>query len=227
MRPLTSEAGVEGHPALSPDGRFLVYAAGPGFYGPRDLFLRSVSEGAPLRLPTSRDEPPPPGRRRRRIAFVRQSAGSPAASWCCPFPRRRAHVGRCAAPATGLAWLASAPSCGRPSGPDEVNRIRALDVSRRGRPRRTRPSRDSLGDSDPLPSRRPAGGLPPIFSNGVQVLYLADARTGAERALTRDGWKAFSYAWAPDGRTLFYTTTAAAISGSGRSTPGGRRSRSG
>jgi Tol biopolymer transport system component len=43
------------------------------------------------------------------------------------------------------------------------------------------------------------------LSVGVDEIHLADARSGDERPLTR-GWKALGYAWAPDGRTLFYAT---------------------
>jgi Tol biopolymer transport system component len=43
-------------------------------------------------------------------------------------------------------------------------------------------------------------------SKGVDFLYMADVRTGAERQLTSDGWKALGYAWAPDGRTLFHAS---------------------
>jgi Tol biopolymer transport system component len=212
MRPLTSEPGVEGSPALSPDGRFLVYSAGPGFYGQHDLFLRSVNEGAPLRLtgdPAHEAAPAwsPSG---DRIAFVRVSGGEPCRIVVLPVPRGAERtVGRCStAGSTGLAWLdertillADRPSL------SEVSRIRALDVETGAVRDLTRPSAESLGDSGPLPTPDGRGVVfRRAYSPGVQHLYLADARTGAERPLIRDGWKAMGYAWAPDGRTLFYNT---------------------
>ena len=212
MRPLTSEPGVETDPALSPDGRFLVYAAGPGFYGQNDLFLRSVSEGAPLRLtadPADESAPvwSPSG---DRIAFVRQPAGEPCRIVVLPVPRGAERtVGRCSlASATRLAWLDERTIllAGR-SSLKEVSRIRTLDVETGAVRDLSRPTRESLGDGSPLPS--PDGRsvvFRRAFSQGVQGLYLADARTGAERPLIRDGWKALSYAWAPDGRTLIYAT---------------------
>src|SRR5690606_37455924 len=45
VRPLTQDAGVEMFPAISPDGLTVAYTAGPGFWVPRDIYLRNVSIG--------------------------------------------------------------------------------------------------------------------------------------------------------------------------------------
>jgi Tol biopolymer transport system component/DNA-binding winged helix-turn-helix (wHTH) protein len=211
MRPLTAEPGVETDPALSQDGRFLVYSGGPGFEGQRDLSLRSVSEGAPLRLTSDPADEygsawSPSG---ERVAFVRQVGGEPCRIVVMPVPRGPERtVGRCAVDReTRLAWLDERTILlSDRSRPGQVRRIRALDIETGAARDVTRPTPDSLGDSDPLAS---PDGRSVVFrrniSHGVQEIHLADARTGAERALTR-GWKAMGYAWAPDGRTLFYTT---------------------
>ncbi|HEX8569887.1 MAG TPA: winged helix-turn-helix domain-containing protein [Caulobacteraceae bacterium] len=212
VRPLTAEPGVETHPALSPDGRFLAYAAGPSSDGPRDLFLKNVSEGAPLRLTSEvADESAPAwSPAGDRIAFVRQTGGEPCRIVVLPVPRGAERtVGRCSMmPSTGLAWLDERTILlSDRSRPDEVARIRALDTETGALRNVTRPGAETLGDSDPLAS---PDGRSVVFrrsaSNGVDYVYLADARTGAERPLTRDGWKALGYAWAADGRTLFYAS---------------------
>jgi Tol biopolymer transport system component len=211
MRPLTTEPGIEADPALSADGRFLVYAANSGS-GPRDLFLRSVSEGEPLRLTAGpADESAaawsPAG---DRIAFVRQTGGEPCRIVLLPVPRGAERtVGRCVLePSTRLSRLDERTILlSDRSSLNEVSRIRALDVETGAVRDVSRPGLDSLGDSEPLPS---PDGRSVVFrrniSHGIDHLYLADPRTGAERRLTRDGWKALGYAWAPDGRTLFYVT---------------------
>ncbi|HYE42365.1 MAG TPA: winged helix-turn-helix domain-containing protein, partial [Caulobacteraceae bacterium] len=212
MQPLTAEPGLESHPALSPDGRFLVYAASPDIQSPRDLFLKGVREGTPLRL--TRDPADdaaaawaPSG---DRIAFVRQSGGEPCRIVVLPVPRGGERtVGRCSlAQSTRLAWLDERTLLlSDRTRSDQVTRIRALDVETGAARDFSRPAADSLADTEPLPT---PDGRGVVFrrstSQGVDDLYFVDARTGAERPLKRDGWKALGYAWAADGRTLFYAS---------------------
>ncbi|MCR5875217.1 hypothetical protein LRS10_14075 [Phenylobacterium sp. J426] len=41
---------------------------------------------------------------------------------------------------------------------------------------------------------------------GADDLYLKDLKTGRERALTTDGWKAAGYVWSADSRHIFYSS---------------------
>jgi len=48
---LTTSAALESWPAVSPDGKFVVYSADPDFTGKADLYLKDVAgDGAPIRL---------------------------------------------------------------------------------------------------------------------------------------------------------------------------------
>lgn len=212
VRPLTSEPGVESHPALSPDGRFLVYAGGDGFGAPRDIYLRAVGEGAPMRLTaTTVDELAPAwSPDGRRVAFVRSRPDSPCLIVALPVPRGPERVlGECRTDAsTRLAWTADGEVVfADRARADAVRRLRAVRADTGAVRDVTRPGLATLGDSDPVVS---PDGRSLVFrrslGHGVDDLWRVDLRTGAERPITEDGWKAVGYAFAPDGRTLFYSS---------------------
>ncbi len=47
---LTNDDGYANAPALSPDGKFLAYSSGPGLTSKRDLFIKAIAGGPPVRL---------------------------------------------------------------------------------------------------------------------------------------------------------------------------------
>jgi Tol biopolymer transport system component len=47
---LTSDSGLSGFSALSPDGKLVAYSAESGVNGERDLYVRQLAEGQPVRL---------------------------------------------------------------------------------------------------------------------------------------------------------------------------------
>lgn len=212
VRPLTSELGVETHPALSPDGRMIAYAGGAGYGTQRDIFLRGVADGTPIRLTnTAEDELSPAwSPDGRNIAFVRRVADAPCEILVAPVPQGEPRVvGRCSMEAmTRLAWTRDGELLlsDRPT-PDAVRRIRALNPET-GRMRDvTLPPPDSLGDSDPVVTHRGDRLVfRRAFSYGVGDLYTAEVSGAGLRALTSDGWKAVGYAFTADDRSLMFST---------------------
>jgi Tol biopolymer transport system component len=47
---ITADAGLSAFPALSPDGKLVVYSSDRGFNGEQDLYIRQVAGGQPVRL---------------------------------------------------------------------------------------------------------------------------------------------------------------------------------
>ncbi|MFA4940753.1 winged helix-turn-helix domain-containing protein [Brevundimonas sp.] len=212
VRPLTSDTGVETHPALSPDGRMVAYAGGAGFGAQRDIFLRGVGDGTPIRLTdTPEDEMAPAwSPDGRRLAFVRRISGAPCQILVAPVPQGEPRVvGHCSVESmTRLAWTRDGEILlsDRPTR-EAVRRIRALNPDT-GRLREvTSPPATSLGDLDPVVTHRGDQLVfRRAFSYGVADLYAVQVSGAGQRRLTSDGWKAVGYAFAADDRTVVFSS---------------------
>lgn len=210
--PLTAEPGLETHPALSPNGEQIVYSQRADVTGRRDLYIRGVEQGTPVRLTSHPDDDISAAWSPRgdRIAFIRTPPDGPCVVMVVPVPQgpERA-AGRCQqATFTRVSWLDDQTLVigDRPS-PTTLWRIRAIDI-RTGRARDlTAPGPATLGDADPMAS---PDGRHVVFRrtlmHGADDLFLKDLRTGRERALTTDGWKAAGYVWSADSRHIFYSS---------------------
>lgn len=209
---LTAEPGMETHPALSPNGQQLVYAQRPTSAVYRDLFIRGVDQGTPVRITSDPADDhsaawSPAG---DRIAFVRTTPGGHCSILVVPMPiGPERTAARCqSAVYTRVSWLdADTLVFGDRASPAVPWRIRAVDLTSGAMKDLTAPSADTLGDSDPMVS--PNGKLM-VFRrtllHGADDLYLTDLKTGRERALTTDGWKAAGYVWSHDSRHIFYSS---------------------
>jgi Tol biopolymer transport system component/DNA-binding winged helix-turn-helix (wHTH) protein len=210
--PLTAEQGLETHPALSPSGEQIVYSQRPDASVRRDLYIRSVEQGTPVRITSHPDDDISAAWSPRgdRIAFIRAPADGPCTVMvvAAPIGPERA-VARCQqATYTRVSWLNDQTVViGDRPGRHELWRLRSIDV-------RTGASRDltttdaaTLGDSDPAVS---PDGRHIVFRrslmHGADDLFLKDVGTGRERALTTDGWKAAGYVWSSDSRHIFYSS---------------------
>jgi Tol biopolymer transport system component len=219
VRPLTSDPGVETHPALSPDGSLLAYAGGAGLGAQRDIYLRGVTDGTPIRLTdTAEDEMAPAwSPDGRRIAFVRRLPGAPCEILVAPVPQGEPRVvGRCAVESvTRLAWTRDGEILlsDRPTR-EAVRRIRALNPNTGQMREVTAPPSTSLGDLDPVVTHRGDQLVfRRAFSYGVADLYAAEVSGAGLRPITRDGWKAIGYAFSADDRTLVFSSNREGDSG--------------
>ena len=144
------------------------------------------------------------------MAFVRGGPAEPCRLVVVPIPLGPERVvGRCeAASYTRVSWLddntlvfSDRPTHG------EIRRVRAIDIRSGATRDLTAPSASTLGDGDPVVS---PDGRSIVFRrslmHGADDLFLKDVRTGKERALTTDGWKAVGFVWSADSRHIFYSS---------------------
>lgn len=210
--PLTAETGMETHPAISPNGQQLVYAQRPDSSVGRDLYIRGVEQGTPVRITTHPHDDhsaawSPAG---DRIIFVRTHPSGACSLVVVPVPLGPERVAaRCQSSTyTRVGWLdADTVAIGDRPGPGELWRIRAVNLTTGVTRDLTSPPAETLGDSDPSVS--PNGRFVAFrrtLLHGADDLFLKDLKTGRERALTTDGWKAAGYVWSADSRHIFYSS---------------------
>jgi len=209
---LTAEPGMETHPALSPNGQQIVYAQRPDSTVYRDLYIRSIDQGTPVRITSDLNDDhsaawSPGG---DRIAFIRTTPGGHCAILVVPMPvGPERTVARCQqAVYSRVSWVNDETLVfGDRATPDVPWRLRSVDLTSGVVKDMTAPSPETLGDSDPMVS---PDGKQMVFRrtllHGADDLFLRDLKTGRERALTTDGWKAAGYVWSSDSRHIFYSS---------------------
>ncbi|MFV3074742.1 winged helix-turn-helix domain-containing protein [Niveispirillum fermenti] len=229
--PLTSDPGQEMHPAISPGGGQIVYAAdraGQGF----DLWLQSLSGGTPVRLTDDRahDLFPAWSPDGGRIAFIRSEAGKPCRILVRPVPSGPERpVGACTTyRETQPVWL-------------DADHLAFSERAARGEPARiwslalsgeragtlvplTDPPAGQAGDSDPAIS--PDGRRLAFMRHlgvGVSEVHVRDLATGRETRVTQDGRKLHGVVWSGDGRWLYVSSSRTGDFGLWRFDPDGRQ----
>ncbi|HEX8233674.1 MAG TPA: winged helix-turn-helix domain-containing protein [Caulobacteraceae bacterium] len=212
----------ERSPSLSPDGRFLAYAAPPsGADGPADIYVQGLAGGAPVRLVASPEDDIAPAWAPwgDHIAFVRSSFvfGRPTPGPAKPCgilvktvpngPERL--VGQCTvSPFTSrVSWTPDGKSLvfsdWRPGAPLPIVR---LDIATGRKSPLTRPPPGIHGDFDGVVS--PDGrtlAFRRYLSTQSGDIYLQDLRSGRLTRLTSDGGVGY-IDWAPDGRNLIVSS---------------------
>lgn len=217
IRPLTFDPGEEIEPALSRDGRWLVFAARrPGEAG-FGLYLRSLDEESARRI-----TPPGVGARRPawspvgdRLAFFARTNDACAVVVGAPRAARFTAIASCSGSVGGLAWLgedrlivADRARYGTPIG------LRLIEIGTRRATIVTEPAPDMLGDSQPLPAG--AGGIVYFVRSsflGVDRLERLDLQSGAVREIGREAAEIRGIGYGRNGHILVSATRQNGLSG--------------
>jgi Tol biopolymer transport system component/DNA-binding winged helix-turn-helix (wHTH) protein len=211
FRPLTSERSFKTHPAISGDGREVAYAYRATPFGPRDIHLRAVAGGEPIQVTSGADDDyapawSPDG---RRIAFLRWTPAGACAVMVAIVPRGgEQRLADCRAAWAHPTWLddRTVVFADTPSDSD-LPRLYAVNAGDGQVRQLSSPPADTLGDQEPQAS--PDGryvAFRRTLRFGADEIVVLDVRSGRERTLTRDGWKAAGYVWSPDSRNLFFAS---------------------
>ena len=231
-RPFAAETLIERHPAFSPDGRTLAYAAGPDVES-RRILLRSLTGGPPVWLTSGPgdDYAPTWSPAGDRVAFARYIMGKP----CQILVRRldsgpETPVGACRHDdRTRLAWSHDGARIYFTDGAGErdPSALQALDLASGQVRALTRP-RAAQGESDSEPTLAPDGRRLAFLRDrswGSPQLGLLDLASGRTAFIPTPGVTPGVAAWTPDGKALIVPSDRAGdfslwrVDASGRDAP--------
>ena len=203
LLPLASYPGVEGPPALSPDGNLVAFAwSGHADAGPTDIYVKAVESEALRRLtatPCSETSPAwsPDG---HSIAFVRDGQGVFTMSQLGGAERQVSASG------THVAWAGDSKSVlirdrERNSGPFGIYQVFLDTLERR------RLTQAPVGDGDWRFEVSPDGRTLAFIryeKRGIADVYVVPMAGGEPRRLSN--WSATMYglSWTPDGQEIVY-----------------------
>jgi Tol biopolymer transport system component len=201
--PLASYPGMEGSPALSPDGSLVAFAwSGGDEAGPTDIYLKAVESEALRRLtqtPASETSPAwsPDG---HSIAFVREGLGVFTMSQLGGAERQVSASG------THVAWAGDSRSvlirdAERHVGPFGIYQVSLDTLERR------RLTQAPVGDGDWRFEVSPDGSTLAFIryeKRGIADVYVVPMGGGEPRRLTNWAAAIYGLSWTPDGREIVY-----------------------
>lgn len=202
--PLASYPGVEGPPALSPDGNLVAFAwAGHAEAGPTDIYVKDVETEAVRQLtetPAAETSPSwsPDG---HSLAFVRGGHGVFTMSQLGGAERKVSATG------THVAWAGDAKSVlirdrGQNAGPFGIYRVFLGTLERR------RVTQAPVGEGDWRFDVSPDGSTLAFIryeKPGIADLYVVPLKGGDPRRLSNWGATIEGVSWTPDGREIVYS----------------------
>ena len=202
--PLASYPGVEGPPALSPDGNLVAFAwSGDAEAGPTDIYVKAVESEALRRLtqtPGSETSPAwsPDG---DRIAFIRNGHGVFTMSQLGGDERQVSESGN------QVAWAGDSKSVlvrdgERNTGPFGIYQVFLDTLERR------RLTQAPVGDGDYRFEVSPDGRTLAFIryeKRGIADLYVVPMAGGEPRRLSNWSTEIDRVSWTPDGREIVYS----------------------
>ena len=203
--PLTSFGGDKNHAALAPDGSQVAFAWDGGKPGKRDIYVKVVGAGEPLRITSSAqgDWLPAWSPDGRFIAFSRNTSSGQAVYM---VPALGGEERKVADAGIGLSWLPDSRSLvlASPLPPLDTGGLVVVSL-------------DS-GDRRPLTTPQPyADSLPAVSPDGARVafvrtltrsareLFVVPARGGPVQQITFAGRPVYGATWTPDSRYLIFS----------------------
>ena len=201
--PLASYPGVEGPPALSPDGNLVAFAwSGHAEAGPTDIYVKAVESEALRRLtqtPDSESSPAwsPDG---HSIAFLRDGHGVFTMSQLGGAERQVSATG------THVAWAGDSKSVlirdgERNPGPFGIYQVFLDTLERR------RLTQAPVGDGDWRFEVSPDGKSLAFIryeKRGIADVYVVPMAGGEPRRLSNWSATIYGLSWTPDGREIVY-----------------------
>ena len=205
---LTTSPGVELHPSISPDGKWVVYDA--GVPGSRHIYLQSVGGQTPIDLTkesTADNTEPAFSQDGNRIAFVstRDEGGVFIMGRTGESPRRLTKFGHNPSwSPTGREIVFASRATDNPAGGPGASALWIADVE-------THQTRRLLERDGLNPRWSPNGrfiaywGLPPLLTSGnaYRDIWIVPAKGGSPIPVTSDEPVDWSPAWTPDGSLYF------------------------
>jgi len=202
--PLASYPGVEGPPALSPDGSLVAFAwSGQADAGSSDIYVKAVDSEALRRLTQTPEAETSPAWSRdgQSIAFVRDGHGVFTMSQLGGAERRVSASG------THVAWTGDSRAVlirdrEGSAGPFGIYLIPLDTLERR------RLTQAPVGDGDWRFEVSPDGGTLAFVryeKPGIADLYVVPMRGGEPRRLSNWGALIQGLSWTPDGREIVYS----------------------
>ena len=203
LLPLASYPGVEGPPALSPDGNLVAFVwSGHADAGPTDIYVKAVESEALRRLtatPSSETSPAwsPDG---HNIAFVRGGQGVFTMSQLGGAERQVSASG------THVAWAGDSKSVlirdgERNTGPFGIYQVFLDTLERR------RLTQAPVGDGDYRFEVSPDGRTLAFIryeKRGIADVYVVPMAGGEPRRLSNWSTTMYGLSWTPDGQEIVY-----------------------